>query len=329
MESPVASTSNHNWMTKSGAPSHRFRFTLVFLLVYCAVCCLACNEDFDPPTLITELRVLGIGTDPADLVPLETASITSLVAGAGDEPVSYHWQLCLVTGGPDEGYECQNDLLGFPEEVLSLFALGNEPNAEFPYLLDAVTAREMCESLVAELPALPDFVVLPDCEKGLEVTLRLTVATDTVMKVAIKRLFLWFEDPGDSQRNHNPAIDSIAAGGATLEPAEVILVEPGGRVRFDVLVSDDSRESCTRDDEEKREELLFSWFSSEGEWERQYTYTEEGRISLAAAGSNWLHVDGDIPDGTEIEVFLVIRDGRGGSDWERRVVRVVDPNSEN
>ena len=290
----------------------------------------ACNEDFDPPTLITELRVIGIVTDPADLVPLETAQIASLVTGVEGGDVAYRWELCLVTSGPDEGYQCQNELLGFPEEMLALFDLGDGPTAEFPYLLDAEEARATCESLLAELPALPDFFQLPDCDAGFEVTLRLTVATETVTKVAIKRLFLWFDDPGDETRNHNPTIDSIAAGGATLGRDEVILVEPGGRVRFDVVVPTESQEMYVREDEievaELREEVLFSWFSTDGEWERAYTYTEDGRIDLAEAGTNWLLVGDDVTADTEIMCYFVIRDGRGGADWARRVVRVVVPD---
>ena len=178
---------------------------------------------------------------------------------------------------------------------------------------------------------MPDFFQLPDCDTGFEVTLRLTVATETVTKVAIKRLFLWFDDPGEDTRNHNPIIDSIAAGGAALGADEVILVEPGGRVRFYVVATDGSRERYVREDEielvELREEILFSWFGTHGEWERDYTYTEEGRIGLAEAGTNWLHVGDDIPADTEILCYFVIRDGRGGADWTRRVVRVVVPDN--
>ena len=41
----------------------------------------ACDEEFDPPTLITELRVIGLAAEPADLVPGEVTTLEVLVAG--------------------------------------------------------------------------------------------------------------------------------------------------------------------------------------------------------------------------------------------------------
>jgi len=80
---------------------------------------------------------------------------------------------------------------------------------------------------------------------------------------------------------------------------------------------DDGTEGETRD-----EQVLFSWFSTNGLWDHEVTFSQEGDISLEEAGSNVLTVPRDMGSGDEIQVFFVIRDGRGGSDWRRRVLIV-------
>lgn len=299
-----------------------------------ALCLIAllwgCDDGFDPATLITEVRVLGISAEPPELAPFETTEISALVIEPHDGEISYQWELCIITSSPDDGYTCENEQLGLSEELLDVFDLGTEPTAEFSYFFDGAELRQLCEESIAELPELPDFVELPDCDSGFETTIRLQVTAGGIEKVAIKRLFLWFEDPGD-QLNNNPRIQTIRAGGAELESSGEILVEQGNRVRFRISVDDESIERFVPEDgtEDEREEILFSYFSTKGEWESQFTFSEVGRIPLAEAGDNWLSVPEDIPIGTTFDAFFVIRDGRGGIDWEKRSVRIADTGLSN
>ncbi len=303
----------------------------LFKVVLCIVGLLwGCDDGFDPATLITEVRVLGISAEPPELAPFESTHISALVIEPHDAEISYQWELCVITSSPDDGYTCENEQLGLSEEFLEVFDLGTEPTADFSYFVDGTELQQVCEESLADLPELPDFVTLPDCDEGFETTIRLQVTVGDIEKVAIKRLFLWFEDPGD-ERNDNPQIHTIRAGGAELEATNEILVEQGNRVRFQISVDDETVERFVPEDgdEEEREEILFSYFSTKGEWESQFTFSDVGRIPLAEAGDNWLSVPDDIPIGTTLDAFFVIRDGRGGIDWERRTVRVADTNASN
>lgn len=307
--------------------------TRLLLAAMVAFSVASCAEDFDPATLVNELRVLGISAEPPDLIPLETTVIDSLVIEPEGGDVEYHWELCVITGSPDEGLPCRNDLLGFDEELLALFELGNAPTASFTYLADGDDLQELCEEALEGLDSVPEFVQLPNCDEGLDVTLRLEVSSGGVSKTAVKSLFLWFDDPGDDERNHNPTIAGINAGGSELAADEAILVAPGGRVRFDVSVDEADRETFVRefeqsdvDDEVVREEILFSFYSTDGEWDQQFTFTEDGRIPLSDAGTNWFYVDSDVAVGERIEAFFIIRDGRGGSDWQQRQIVVAEPS---
>lgn len=300
-----------------------------------AVLLLGCQEEFDPDTLVTEVRILGVAAEPADLAPGETTRIEALVASPDGVPVGYHWELCAITKGPDEAYECDNEALGLPEELLPLFDLGTAPTAQLSYFIDPDAVQEACRAARDDVEELGAFVELPNCDEGYEVTLRLSISFEGREKVAIKRLFLWFETPEESERNHNPQIETIRVGIVDTDPEDLIGISPGGRTEFTVVVDDSAHETFTPeyegdevDEGERREEILFSFFSTAGEFDDEVTFTDEGRTELEEAGQNAINLSQNAVAGQEIEVFVVIRDGRGGADWTTRTFRIVVPGGQ-
>ncbi|MCA9564618.1 MAG: hypothetical protein KC561_14075 [Myxococcales bacterium] len=294
------------------------------LILAIAIAAAGCQEGFDSATLITDIRVLGVQTDPAELTEGDSALISALVAlpdGEGD--IQYSWELCVLNDGPDNAYQCRNDVLGLPEDV---FDLGSAPTAEFTYDFDASQLQAMCNAALAEVDNLPDFVELPDCDRGFEAIVRLTVNDGTEEKVAIKRLFLWFREPTELEENHNPEIESVQVAGTEVGEAEAIPAVAGGLVTFDVLVDEDSVERFAPDDEpERAEEILWSWHSTAGEWNTRFTFTDSGRVALTEAAANSLQLPDDLEVGELVFVHVVVRDGRGGSDWVTRVIEVREP----
>jgi hypothetical protein len=320
---------NERSQRRPKSPRVAWSAALVLVLLGAAT---GCDDPFPPRSLVEELRVLGIVAEPAELYEGETAEVQALVGMPEDLEVEYGWELCLVDEGPDERYACRNDVLGLPEELLAFFELGDTPVVQVNYLGDAETLQETCRAAIESIPEVPDFVELPDCEEGLEVTLRLTVRAEDIEKIAIKRLFFWFAEPTELQRNDNPVIADVLVGGVATRDETVLAVAPGGQLRFQVVVDEDSLETFVAEvseteEEERAEEVLFSWFTTGGEWDKEVSFSETGRISLDEAGRNVLSVEGDVEPGTEFEVYLVIRDGRGGSDWRQRRVVVVAPST--
>jgi len=290
---------------------------------------IACDEQFDPRTLVTELRVLGIAAEPVDVAPGEVTEITALVVEPEGEPVTYLWELCIIDDGPDSQYACRNELLGLDEELLAGLVLGTTPTVNFAYFVDGEALQEACEAALSDVGEVPDFVELPDCDEGLDVRIRLSVRAGDVEKIAVKSLFLWFEAPDDSERNHNPIISGLEGDGESSDDElEPIPVTASQQVAWQVRVDEDSLETFTvefddgTEGETRDEQVLFSWFSTNGLWDHEVTFSQEGDISLEEAGSNVLTVPRDMGSGDEIQVFFVIRDGRGGSDWRRRVLIV-------
>ena len=306
----------------------------------------ACGEDFDPASLINDIRVLGIAAEPADLAPGESTLLTPLVVSPTPAPgeeapsISYSWEWCLVNGGPDEGFDCLTEELGLDPGTEALFDLGDAPTAVIAYPFDGETLRGVCEAALAEIEALPDFAELPSCDLGLEAIVRLVVRSGEVEKVAFRRIFLWFDaEPDPALRNANPEIASISAGSMVIAPDFRLGVAPGGSTRWFVAVANDQKETFRPRDpdegEQKEEEMLFSWFTTVGEWDRDRSFSDEIDFSLVEAGRNLLDIPtealedpGAVDPETgsrEADLYFVIRDGRGGISWESRSLFVVEP----
>lgn len=63
------------------------------------------------------------------------------------------------------------------------------------------------------------------------------------------------------------------------------------------------------------ETLIFSWYSDAGEWKKQRSYDEVPQNFFRAPGS------GDTGEKT-VRIWLVVRDGRNGTDWLQRTLKV-------
>lgn len=288
-----------------------------------------CGEDFDPPTLVNELRIFGISAEPPDLAEGEATLLTALIASPDDSDVTFSWDWCPYNSGPDAAYECNMDGFEVPDELLDFLFLGNTPSVVLFYPGDAEYFQQACFDMLASVEFLPDFVQLPNCEQGLEIIVRLTVATGTLEKIGIKRVFLWFEDPAFELRNRNPEITGIDVGGVQIEPNDVLITSPGGGVSFRVMVDESSMETfVVRDDPSdettSREDIIFSFFSTAGDWDLRWSYADLDNFSLAEAGRNRLNVPREHQPNTVINTYFVIRDGRGGTAWTMRQVSVTE-----
>lgn len=288
-----------------------------------------CGEDFDPPTLVNELRILGISAEPPDLVEGEATLLTALIASPGDPDITYSWDWCPYNSGPDAAYECNMEGFDIPDELADYLYLGNTPSVVFFYPGDAETFQQACFEMLASVEYIPDFVVLPNCEQGLEIIVRLIVRTGDLEKIGIKRVFLWFEDPALELRNRNPQITGIEVGGVQIESDYVTTTSPGGGVSFRVVVDETSMETFVprgdaTDSTTSQEDIIFSFFSTAGDWDQRWSYADLDNFSLVEAGRNRLNVPREHQPNTTIDTYFVIRDGRGGTAWTMRQVSVTE-----
>ncbi|MBN1946977.1 MAG: hypothetical protein JW797_14985 [Bradymonadales bacterium] len=311
-----------------GAKTARWLALSVLLLVWAGA--IACMEDFDPPSLVNNLRVLAISTEPAELAPGESVVMEALVVEPEGAPISYLWEWCPFDRGPNERYACVTEELGLPPEVRALFDLGDQPEAQLDYPGDPTLFRQMCESIRSSGFSLPTFIELPDCERGMAVTVRLTVSTPELERIAVRNLFVWFVEPDPEQRNSNPVIEELRVDGNRYRPGSAVLAAPGQVLGVDVVVGESSLEPFVvqlegDQTQSRREDLIYSYFSTEGEWDRFRSFADLESFSLRDAGTNTLAIPADSSSSTGIDLYVVVRDERGGVAWKNQVVRVVDP----
>jgi hypothetical protein len=288
---------------------------------------VACEDlGFEEFGEVSKLRVLAIRVDPPEIGPGETAVIDALIVNPEGGVVSYLWEVCAFTEGPDEYYRCAEE----GGEVLGA-ALGTTSEVALPYdVVEAVLGDidAICDSL-AELD-LGDFAGLPDCERGFPVTIRLTTSTGGAVgdniEIATAGLLLLNEEAAAlGTANRRPLLDGVLFDNRS-SPAEPIAVVLDGEegAELQALVEPETAAETFDDIQddgstvEDRERLQLTWFSTIGTIERTRTFFSEENVTAAELQSNLFDLTRGTTQGVVGDagtVYLVLRDNRGGLDF--------------
>lgn len=298
------------------------------------------------PTETANVDFLAVNNDP-DLAGVELRS---------------RWHFCPLQADSTIGFECviqsAEDLetitgtatadlltgLDFEFSEFGLF-LGNGDSVQVPFLIPAETLRQTCEAL--DGIELPPFVTRPQCEGRFPVTIFLELgapvaddptAIDNAERVVSFRdlELIYDEELEPNTPNQNPTIDSfeIARNGTEMfvDTSSTSTVPLRFDTTYDLRVTVNDSESETvmtdDDDEPDRESLFITWFIEGGE-------TDSSRTGFLPADDDdfsdldrneWTtprrtDFDRDPPN---IQLFLVIRDNRGGLSWLVRTFELND-----
>lgn len=293
-----------------------------------------CAEDWDPFNRLTSLRVLAVQSEPVAPITGETTTLTPLVYTPPDVEVgSYAWSWCPFAGPASEGSPClvteeeARELAGGAADTIPPFDLGDEPTATFENTIDPDLLAALCAG-VGDVPA------LTDCQAGFPVQIRLTVTTEDEEIVTVRTLYLRFDE--ESEPNANPTLDGLAA---EIDGEEVALGDTPEvtlpRRQETVITADVPEESSeeytrVRDDgevEQRREQLLLTWFIESGDTSDERTVFIDGSVALEDATENaWEPAGEDDYERDESLLLVVLRDGREGVTWRSaRVALEPDP----
>lgn len=308
---------------------------LLWTLVLVAFAAAGCQEiDWEEYSEVTKLRILAIRAEPPEIGPGEVAEIDALVTNPQGDPVTLAWELCFLTDGPDAEYACLLD----PESGETLgVPLGTGDSVSVAYdLVDAFAGdlEAICDEILQA--DVPEFVSLPDCTRGLEVTIRLTATSGGDREVAVKRLVLLLEDEAARDDvNVNPTLGGLIVDGQSAASGpvsvDVIIEDP---VRLQALVNADEAqtyEAPDPDDDTARldaegEVLSIAWFATHGRFDRETTFYQVDVVEAAELQANSLNLrKGGLPAvaGDEVTIWAVLRDDRGGVDFASWTV-IVD-----
>ncbi len=288
--------------------------TLSFLFACCLSVLCGCGSDFEPRSEINYLRVLAIRAQNPVLLPGESTDITALIAQPPpDVPYTLAWEFCLSTDGAETKRAClENEFLPTIKAVGESFEVVYPVQAE-PFI------QSICDRAEGLVDQLPEGITLPNCaEEGLPATVRLSVAAEGQEElVSTKKLYFRVTQDADAEDtestvqndpNHNPRLSGLnVEGGPTA-------LKRGTAYEVRCELDPDSIETFTPQgrDTERKEEILFSWFIYGAELKNQLTYFNETLSPLEEARTNTITVFDDV---TEVRLWCVVRDGRGGLDW--------------
>lgn len=279
----------------------RIALLLILLVAGCG------GKGEDPATLVERLRILAVRAEPPQATLDEIVDLNALIvdpAGAG-RPLSITWAVCLFD---------------IPSSASDMFCSGP---GSYPIEGDSV-------SVSLSLPNLADWVAQHgiDLDKAvgdprlgdiyLLIGTEVSAGNETVS--AMKRLKLQLKT--GEPVNHNPQITDLEMDGTSLG-AQPVSLNTGAKHKFRPVVSEDSREWFIpdKDTDEKLEDNIFSWFATGGD-----LFDSRTILDTDNAGNDLVLNDWTAPDEPGLHsLWLVVRDGRYGTDWIEILFEVTTP----
>ena len=296
-------------------------------LVLFAVLAGACADDLDPYGRVLGFRILALRAEPPELHVGQETVVDAFVVGVDPATVEYRWSWCPFLGEPASGFACAVDEIALqaalpPGVRLPTFDRGSGATANFAYAVPTEVIVGLCSALQGL--EVPDFQSRTQCDGGLDIYMRLDATANGQTISALKEVRL-STDPSRPP-NQNPRTLEIALrnGGpedlvrsdllrneqielrAALDPEDaenylgVPVGDPGGEIR------------------PLRERLIVSWFSTAGSFDPERDAFLDGERSLEEASrTRWTTpLPADAPS-AQVDLFVVLRDDRGGATWQR------------
>ena len=288
---------------------------------------LGCEDAVDPGSRVTSLRVMAQRMDAPYAAPGETVHVDSLAVDPQGRSVNWAWAVCenptstdvegciakIAADGPTQlmtGAGLESVDVSVPEDALSSLPLGARPSATVGVLSVA------CPGNIEFEPGKTGFPFrCSDEATGRELALNEFV-------VGLKRIAVRATD-----RNQNPSIARVTLDGAEWGEDDVPSVAPckatgnefgdcdsGFSHKIRVEVTPESFETGRSEfGEAFTEQLVVQYFASEGIFESDARTAESPENKWAARAQS---------AGSDVNLWVVARDNRGGVTWTARRVHV-------
>ena len=273
-----------------------------------------CAKSFDPATWVTGLRVLAVKAEPPELAGGEGGTLTALVIDTDGRPVTVDWDTCLLPpplSGGALNSECLTSDAGS-----AFLPLGTGLSVPFTMPTHDVTE-----------------LGLPDSTAGFYQPVRLmATAGDAVVPAAYRvRYSLGLTPP-----NQNPAVEGVfvvptgesdpvpAAELVPLDEAAPPEVHVGDKLKLRATLVDGSAETYLVPDgdptagktRQVTEVLSISWYSTAGDVGADVTGVDKPDTEISFEK----YTPTPAPEGTPVDLWIVARDERGGTDWVHRAL---------
>jgi hypothetical protein len=280
----------------------------------------ACDDPLSSVEAIDKTRVVGakieVAGDPTRAAPLpgEDVVVRFLVLSPDPEPsFAYALTACVAADSASDLTTCAG------EPLATAASLSPAPDA--PSIAFVAPAGATGEERLAVLGNV--------CSSGAGLPSEAASSCDDGS--AVRATTLDFSMDDGSHPNTNPALTSVSFDGTELGPdtalttdcAELPAIPAGGKHGLNVKVDAASRDPIERETgaDPERESLLFSYFVSRGDVDHAFSGIESTDMTNST-GAIWT-APGSVDEPTLARFVVVVRDGRGGSDFAERRICLV------
>jgi hypothetical protein len=280
----------------------------------------ACNAGFQKESIVVDLRILAIRSDPAEVVvdvdPANLAStrlpdvmFTALVGDpAGPRALAYTFTACPVT----DSLRCDE-----PGDPTLRFADAATDDVDGSAPTGTLTVN--LQLLQAALAA-DRFHGLGGIPVQVEMVIRPAGAGDDQAIYASKLITYAARIPPGRVANQNPTLSSVTADGAVFGDEAPLSVAVGQQVTIEPVEPDGVRETYivpTLDGSVRMftENLRYFWFATDGSFSDERT----GGPTDVFGNQPLLRTKWTAPGAPgQVRLWIVQRDERGGTYWTKR-----------
>lgn len=284
------------------------------LLAAAIAAAAGCTGELDDRSDVRDLRVLAIQATPPELVlnddVLPDVTLTALVADPRDpgRTIDYAWLACGLT----------DDLRCASADFALDLGAGSAPLAEIGAVMPVT------EELVAAARELDTYLGFG----GVSIVAELVLAAGSDEELhAIKQVPAVYSLPRDTTANRNPTPPALRHDDVDWPEDEVLEVAAGTEVKVEPVSPPEDAETYSvlrfdLDHEELQEYLEYDFFATAGPWNRSSSGGPPEVVSTETTlASRWTAPD-EVP-AEDVTLWVVVRDGRGGTAWTTRQVHVT------
>lgn len=313
------------------------RALLLLLLAGCT------SQSFRPDSLVTELRVLGLRAEPAELRPGESASLSALVVDPS-RPGKRNTVLWIGCD-PDpfnSGRSACSDTSAL-QSLGNLSDLSKLPPGVRLLGLDSAATYAVKADLYAPVPAGDPVrqsgtvgqvlaIAVGDEVSPTATMAELQALFARIQAREVKAIITLFRIPVSERAavNRNPAFSTFLLRGERLAPGATVLVKPDETASLGADAPDAAFEPFSQVQPDgsrvdKTDRLLSSWYSTTGRFEpfARLALRTDGVMDLLAPGPT--REEDPVPEDRRGTLWAVLRDSRGGNGWASSPLYLCDP----
>ena len=258
-------------------------------LLIAALALAGCPAGLEEQSHISKLRVLAVRADPPELIldpdaGLPSTTLTALAVTPAGEAESVRFSLCTeISTAPSPTLPCPGDA-----------------GIDLPDAGPLAARLDLSDPRILELAASVQFdagPVIPALDQGVPLLVGFSARSGDEQLDGFETITL--RTPARSPPDFNPQLTDL----------QIDAVSAGKKVRLQPI-------TAPKDDSSKR--YLFSFFATAGSISSLHSTD-----TTASGGSAPTWVEWTAPDAPQqVRLWVVVRDGRGGTDWLERSVQV-------